>query len=537
MTKKILLIFIFLLAFILRFWDLGSNPPSLDWDEASLGYNAYSILKTGKDEYGNFLPLSIRSFGDYKPPLYTYLTTIPVAIFGLNEFSTRFISALFGTFTVIVGYFLVKQLFPNKSPTFYLLSFIFFSLSPWHIQFSRIAFEANLALFWFILAIYLFILSRKYQQIIVLSFISFALSMYSYHSPRVLAPLIIFILLFLYRGDIIRNIKNLILSLIIFLLLIFPVIKELSGTTSSRLSSVTIINAQERLGESIKDLEYDKDYGDILGGLVHNRRIIFGREILGGYLDHFNFDFLFLTGDGPARHHAAGVGMLYIWDTPFILIGMIYLLKNRSTSSHLVFLWFLIAPIASSLTTGTPHAVRALFYLPTYQIFIAFGLIETVKWLKSHYYASAHFCVFIIVTLFILNFFYYSHMYWVHTPVEYAKEWQYGYKEAIEEISKIENKYSKIIVTYRYDQPYVYFLFYNKIDPIWYQQNWGRGEIKRMTRSFGKYEFTIFDYDQVKNLKNVLVVGTPGEIPENTPGLLKEINFPDGSVAFRIVVQ
>ena len=123
MNKKIILIFIFLIAFILRFWDLGSNPPSLDWDEASLGYNAYSILKTGKDEYGNFLPLSIRSFGDYKPPLYTYLTTIPVAIFGLNEFSTRFISALFGTFTVIVGYFLVKQLFPNKSPTFYLLSF------------------------------------------------------------------------------------------------------------------------------------------------------------------------------------------------------------------------------------------------------------------------------------------------------------------------------------------------------------------------------------------------------------------------------
>ena len=121
MTKKILLIFIFLLAFILRFWDLGSNPPSLDWDEASLGYNAYSLLKSGKDEYGTFLPLSIRSFGDYKPPLYTYLTTIPVAIFGLNEFSTRFISAFFGTLTVLMGYYLVKELFPRQSSIFYLL--------------------------------------------------------------------------------------------------------------------------------------------------------------------------------------------------------------------------------------------------------------------------------------------------------------------------------------------------------------------------------------------------------------------------------
>src|SRR3989338_1768422 len=110
MNKKIILIFIFLIAFILRFWDLGSNPPSLDWDEASLGYNAYSILKTGADEYGNFLPLSIRSFGDYKPHLYTYLTIPPVSLWRLNEYSTRFASALLGFFTLIVGYFLVRIL-------------------------------------------------------------------------------------------------------------------------------------------------------------------------------------------------------------------------------------------------------------------------------------------------------------------------------------------------------------------------------------------------------------------------------------------
>ena len=88
--KKAFLIVIFLLAFTLRFWQLGQNPPSLDWDEASLGYNAYSLFKTGADEYGNKWPLAIRSFGDYKPPLYTYLTIPSVAIFGLNEFAIRF---------------------------------------------------------------------------------------------------------------------------------------------------------------------------------------------------------------------------------------------------------------------------------------------------------------------------------------------------------------------------------------------------------------------------------------------------------------
>jgi len=105
MRKIFLLFLIFFLGFILRFWQLGVNPPSLDWDEASLGYNAYSLFTTGKDEYGNPWPLSIRSFNDYKPPLYTYLTILPVALTGLNEFSTRFISALFGSLSVVIGYF------------------------------------------------------------------------------------------------------------------------------------------------------------------------------------------------------------------------------------------------------------------------------------------------------------------------------------------------------------------------------------------------------------------------------------------------
>src|SRR4029079_11354687 len=81
---------------ILRFYNLSINPPSLTWDEAAWGYNAYSIGIDGKDEFGKFLPLQyIESFGDFKPPVYAYLAVLPVKLFGLNEFSTRFPSALF----------------------------------------------------------------------------------------------------------------------------------------------------------------------------------------------------------------------------------------------------------------------------------------------------------------------------------------------------------------------------------------------------------------------------------------------------------
>lgn len=143
----------------------------------------------------------------------------------------------------------------------------------------------------------------------------------------------------------------------------------------------------------------------------------------------------------------------------------------------------------------------------------------------------------IISGLFLLNFFYYLHMYWVHSPFEYASEWQYGYKQAVEEVKRIENYYNKVIVTYRYDQPYIFFLFYNQVDPSWYQLNFKEEEIGRFKRSFGKYEFRNIDWQKDSQLLNTLFVGTAGEIPDNTTGIVKNINFPDGSIAFRIAVR
>lgn len=537
--NTILLLLIFIFAFILRFWQLGNNPPSLDWDEASLGYNAYSLLRTGADEYGNFLPLSIRSFNDYKPPLYTYLTIIPVFIFGLSEYSTRFISAFFGTLTVVISYFLVKELFPKKTIKFFLLFTFIFSISPWHIQFSRIAFEANIAQFFIILGVLLFLKGGKLGHFYLLSFISFALSIYGYHSPRLVVPILLLGLIFIYRKEIKENLWWFSVSLILFFFLMLPILNQMRVGTA-RFSSVTVVNPDERLRESIEATEIDQERGDLLGRLMHNRRVVYSREILAGYLDHFNFDFLFLTGDPPGRHHAAGLGMLYLWDLPFMILGVLGIIREIGAirGNRVLIWWFLVAPVASALTTGTPHAVRALLYIPTYQILIVFGLIRFIKGVIRFPFVPSgllRMTLSVVFLLFIFNFYYYLHMYYVHTPNEYSQWWQYGYKEAVKEVTKIEKDYDKVIVTYVYDQPYIFFLFYIPIDPSWYQQNWGDGEIKRAERTFGKYEFRNLDWGNDNNLTNVLLVGTPGEIPEDTTGLVKEIYFPNGEVAFRIV--
>src|SRR3989344_5593497 len=115
MNSKKRLILIVFLGFVLRFLGLGSNPPGLYWDEVSLGYNAYSILKTGSDEHNRFLPIdTFKAFGDCKPPGYIYATVPSIALFGLNNFAVRLPSALAGTILVLVTYLLVKELFPNS---------------------------------------------------------------------------------------------------------------------------------------------------------------------------------------------------------------------------------------------------------------------------------------------------------------------------------------------------------------------------------------------------------------------------------------
>lgn len=535
MKYKLFVILIFSLAFILRFWQLGLNPPSLDWDEASLGYNAYSILLTGKDEYGIKLPISIRSFGDYKPALYTYLTIIPVALFGLNEFSVRFVSALLGSLSVVVGFFLIREIFPEKNRKFPLLFLLFFAVSPWHIQFSRIAFEANSALFFFLTGIWLFFLGLRKGYFFIPSFLSFALSLYAYHSPRLVVPLLIVGMSFLYRRNIIPRIKWFILSFILFMALLSPLIVQFKSTGGARLGSVTVLNPEERLGSSIRETGQDQSSNDIFGIILHNRRIVYAREILAGYLDHFNFDFLFLTGDPPGRHHAAGMGMLYFWDLPFILIGVYMCIKKIGKNIAFLFWWFILAPSASAVTTGTPHAVRSLLYIPLYQMFAAAGFIYLLSVIRDSDRKIIKSIPWILSFLLIVNFYYYLHMYWIHTPLEYSQWWQYGYKQAVSQVSAVESNYRKIIVTYKYDQPYIFFLFYEKTDPSWYQSTWGGGEILRANRSYGKYEFRNIDWSKDSQIQGILLVGTPDEIPKDAPGLISEIHFLDGSVAFRIV--
>ncbi len=541
MKKYWLLVFILFLGICLRFYQLGQNPPSLDWDEASMGYNAYSILKTGADEFGRKWPVSIRSFEDYKPAIYVYLAIPGIYLFGLNEFSTRLPAAIVGSSTLVVVFFLVREFIQllgtddaklKKSRYQLALSVtLLMAISPWHLQFSRIAFESNIGLGFVLAGVLFFLKGLKNGKWFLLSAILWALSFYSYHSPRLVVPLLVLGWTIIFFKKMWQQKWWLVASFVLGAMILLPFVNELVSAGKARFTSVTVINPEERLKDSIDRQIYDKKYGYGLGKLVHNRRIEYSKEILNGYLDHFNFDFLFLTGDAPGRHHPVDMGMLYIWEALFILVGIWVLARNRKSLP--LFWWFLVAPAASALTTGTPHAVRALLYLPTWQIFTSFGLWQSYKFIKQkpiwRNMAGVGFAV-----LVISNMFYYLNTYYIHTPVEAAGDWQYGYKQAVAEIKKYESVVDKVIMTYVYDQPHVFVLFYQPIDPVWYQAQWRPAEVMRFARKFGKYEFRMINWEQDSQLTNTLIIGTAEEIPSTAP-IVKEIKFPNGSVAFRVV--
>lgn len=543
------LILAVMIGALLRFWQLGNIPPSLDWDEAALGYNAYSILKTGRDEYGVFLPRVLRSYDDYKPPLYAYLTIPSVAVFGLTPWSVRLPSAIMGLLAIVGIYFLASALVAQtksgkegKWKGVPAVAALLLAISPWHIQFSRIAFEANIGVTLNIWAVISFLYGLRSRRWLGFSALFFGLALYAYHSERIFVPLLALLLAIFFRKELLAQKKNVVVAIIIGLLTVAPLVPVVLNQKSlTRLQGTSSLADQTLLlAQNVKKLSYDRTHGIFWGMVFDNRRLVWLQTLTAGYLSHYSFRWLYLTGDN-ARHHAPDVSLLYLWELPFLLWGMFQVTKRGGRMAKILWGWFIIAPIAASPTTELPHAIRTLVFLPSFQLFTAVGIIEGITKIKFKIsnqpikYKSyvTFFIMLLYVLFFIFNISYYFHMYFGHTNNEFSENWQYGYQEAVQYVSDNNNKYQKIIVSTNLEQPHMFFLFYLHYDPRKYLAEGGTrsGGFAEEQNKFGKYEFRPIRWGSETRDRSILYVGTPGEIP--APGLLT-IRYLDGKDAIRI---
>lgn len=532
------LILILAIAAALRFINLANTPPSLYWDEVSQAYNSYSILTTGRDEHGEVFPLArFMAFGDYKAPVYIYLTVPAMALFGVNEFATRFPSAFFGTLTVLVTYILILQLFlKDKNRQLLALSgAVLLAISPWHIQLSRAAYEANIATFFTVTGVMFFFLAKnKNSWFYFLSSLSFILGFYAFNAHRIFIPLLVLLLAGVFYKEIIKSYRHIIVAGVLGIILLIPFISFLTTPESKlRFNEVNIFTDLKVVKESNDRIEYAG--GSLFSKVIDNRRLLFVDEYIKHYFDFFNPKYLFFTGDENPRFSLQDNGILYIWEMPLLLIGFYSLARRKDRISLLIFGWFILAPLGAATARETPHALRALTYIPTYQIIGGLGLVSLLIFFKNLKYKLFSFsitaCFLIIV---IASVFLFLHNYFIHFPKTYASQWQYGYKEAIQEAEKLKNKYDRIIISDLYGRPYIYTLFYGGITPLEY---WASGDVRKDRFGFynvykiGKYRFV--ESSKIRNIsgdKTLFVVGE-GEITGKIK-VIKKINFPTGKIAF-----
>ncbi len=541
--KKIRLILfgVLFLAGILRFWQLDKTPPSMYWDEVSQGYNSYSILTTGKDEHNEFLPLArFQAFGDYKAPVYIYVDVPFLTIFGKTTFGVRAPSAFFGTLTVLVAFLLAFELFYShkKRNDIALFTAFLLAISPWHIQLSRAAYEANIATFFTVLAIYLFFLSkRKNFWLMPFSIISLVIGFYAFNAHRIFIPLIGMTLVILYWKDLIKKerLKIVAFSLLVGFILMLPMLSYLKSPESKlRFNEVNIFSDSSIVVKSNNWIAEENN--SPLAKILHNRRVLFAESYLKHYFDFFNPQYLFFTGDINPRFSSQDSGELYLLELPLLLIGIYTLARWKKKESIFIAIWFVLAPVAAATARETPHALRSETFIPTYELLIALGTVTLLS-LATHLKKYIRRTIYVLFICFVgITFFIFQHNYYNHFPKIYSYDWQYGYKEAVTYAESVKNNYDTIAFTDTYGRPYIYVLFYGNVSP---QAYWKEGKVTRDVFGFynvsgiGKYEFRNQLIQESDKRKKVLYVGDPKQIP-STLHIKKTINFLDGTPDFVI---
>lgn len=458
MRRHLPIMAILILAATLRFVQLGKNPPGLYWDEVSLGYNAYSILTTGRDEHGEFLPITrFKTFGDYKPPGYIYTTVPSIALFGLNEFAVRFPAALAGVIMVWLTYLLVKELLPTRRGVA-LLAALLLTISPWHVQLSRVAFEAMLATCFNLAAIYFFVkAAHKSGWYLIPSAVFFVLTLYTFNSNRLLTPLLIMALTIIYFKSLWRQKTAVLVAATIGVIMAAPLVPYWQSPESKlRWHEVNIFSNLDVIKDSNRRIAADG--GGRIAKSMHHRYLGHTANFWHHYFDHFKGQYLLITGDGNPRFSTQSTGQLYLIEALPLLAGFYFLLTRKSKACVLLLAWFFLGPIPAATARETPHALRTVSMLPVPQIIMALGL---VRFKKLYGYLITGFLMF--------EFIRFQYDYYRNYPQEFGGEWLIQYPPLVRYLKSVENNYDQIYVTNDFGRPYIYFLFYNQIDPAQFQ--------------------------------------------------------------------
>ena len=454
--SRIFLISILILATFLRLFELDHVPPELFGDELDVGYQAFSLWQTGRSYMDQKFPLYFQSLNEWRTPLLMYTVAPAVGILGLNEWGVRLVPALLGVLNIFQIYLLVLKLTQNRRLA--LLSALVGVIIPWHIHYSRAAFESTLLLS-LVLAGAIAFLGKKWFW----SAVFFALSFYTYNTANIFVPLLILGMGWLLFSKTDWLNKKAIAGGFLLIVLCLPLFWTiLRGEGATRFRSINIFNDPK----AIDAIVFKRTTGEgAFERVFHNKLTAWGKGLLNNYLTSFSFQFLFINGDPNPRHNVPGFGEIYWGFLPFLFAGAFLLLKSKEERmKKTVFLWLFLAPLPSALTLeGGNHATRLFLMIPPLVILIAYGINSLCR-------SSRSLALFMAIFLIFTSFWF--HEYFVHYPKEQSRYWHSGYKEAFTWLKDNQAAYSRVILNNEHDPILLRYLFWTRKDTSWLRENY-----------------------------------------------------------------
>ena len=533
-------ILITILAFVLRFYALGKVPSGLYQDETAIGYNAYSILKTGRDEYGKSFPLYFKSFGDYKLPVYIYATVPSILMFGLTPFAVRFPSAVFGFLTVPLLAFLIYEF--TKSKRLAILSMLLLAVTPWHLHYNRATFEVSISFFLFVLGTFLIhkaLFGQKAKGLFFLGTLCFILDIYTYNLTRLLAPLLFILILIFFRKKI-RSIAKfeLILTVIVGIILLIPFIITLSSSGGTASASGTLIYSSAAVQAPLLEFRsYLVNSNFFMPGIFFNKLFSTIWLYINNLFAYFSVDFFFISGSTHGNQGIGNAGLFYLFELPFMILGIVTIIKKRLEWGLFLILWAATTIAVAALTRDIPQATRSFFLILPVTAFVALGIIDFYMWLSRINNQLIKTTIMIGMLLFVsYNIIFYFASYYFRFPVMYAKQWSEQDQSLVAFINN-DKKYNKIIVDEKSGLNYTSILFYSAFPPKEFQKTVKRlpddSEGFSQVTSFGNYEFRDINWDKDYKEPNNLIVTNSDSKPSQVPAF-KTFYYPTRPVVISV---
>lgn len=517
------LLWIFLFALILRIYKLGEFPVGFHIDEVNAGWNALSILETGKDDHLNFLPLYYNSFGDYRLTGIFYITIPSILLFGRSIFATRFATSLIGSLMIIPVYLLINSLDQKQKIKVGILnlghiSAFLLAISPWEIELSRSTNEALVSTFFTLLAIYLFIKFIENERKIYLLYFSLAVasSYLLYASARTVTPIILIAasLFFIKR---IRKMKNpKLVTFPIVIPILFTIVLASSSSGLARFNEVSIFTNKDITFEiqRIKNEDItDNTITKLFSKTLDNQLITYSKNFISQYSQYFSGEFLIGTSAKPYRFATPGTGLITYCEFILLIIGLIQITRKKNSYLPLIFL--AIAPIPAALTSeDIPNMSRAFLMSPFLTMVEAFGFFFIIQIFKRNATKALYtICALLLINLSYFEWMYFQHSY-NHRPylIDYASDSptyrDVGATELAKELDPLAGKYDRVIITNFPDSLYPWYAFLSNKDPAFINQTYQKTSNER---DYGNIVFsetkcpTDYAFDKYKE-KNILVI-------------------------------